>query len=107
MSLSDDQVVTTNGDVDALRRRMLADDRFRYRKHELCATIFTTPLTTDMVLGEQSETLRTIVKAVRELHGADVVVAFDTNGNEVEFTILKWRDEVHLRSLDSRTSDVV
>ena len=55
MSLPDDPVATTTGDLDALRRRMSTDDRFRYRRHDLFTTVFTTPLTVDMVLGEQAE----------------------------------------------------
>jgi hypothetical protein len=107
MSLPDDPVVTTTGDLDALRRRMSTDDRFRYRRHDLFTTVFTTPLTVDMVLGEQADTLRSIVNAVRDLHGHDVEIVFDTDGAEVAFCILKWRGEAHLRSLDSQLASVL
>lgn len=106
MSELNDRNAPVADEFRALRQRMASDERFRYRSYELFKTVFTTPLTIGMVLGEHAEALRAIVNAVRELHGNDVEITFETDGNEVALCIHKWRDETHLRSLDGQASDV-
>lgn len=89
----------------ALRQRLLVDERFRYRRHELFTTIFAAPLTVEMVMGEQLEAVRKVVTGIDELNGGQLEFFLEGDTDQVSLCVRRWREEAQLRSLDQSTDN--
>lgn len=106
-SVSDDILaafdnVMAGGDtlpLEEIRKRYAGSDYFRYRDHQLYRDIIKLPLSVEMITGEKASAVPTVIKALRELYGDDLMFDFASIGDEVTLRVRMWKDEATLRSL--------
>jgi hypothetical protein len=104
---SDDLLATFDRLMDAgktlplaeLKKRFADSDHFRYLDHKLYKTLIELPVTIDMITGGRSDSVSKIIDGLRELHGDDLMFAFDGRGGDATLQVRMWRDETALRGL--------